>query len=351
MGKSDLTDKLLKGSTIKLTSMLDDSKIFNNKDMVPTQIPMLNVALSGRLDGGLGPGLTLFCGKSKHFKSLFTLICMKSYMDKYPDATAIFYDTEFGTPISYFTSLKIDMKRVIHTPITNIEEFKFDVMNHLENNIERGNKVFLAVDSIGGMASKKEVDDALDQSSKADMTRAKQLKSCFRMITPKLTILDIPMVCVNHIYMTQEMFSKAVVSGGDGIYLAADNIYIVGRRQEKDGTDIAGYHFIINVEKSRHVKEKSQIPITVTYDGGLDKFSGLLDVSIEGQFIAKPKQGWYCLVDQETGELSEKNFRAKDATGPDFWLPIITTSKFKKYIQDRYMVSNNDLIKNQEPQE
>lgn len=343
-----LRDKLLKGSTIKLTSLLDDSKIFNEKDMISTPVPMLNVALSGRLDGGLGPGLTLFCGKSKHFKSLFTLICMKAYMDKYPDATGLFYDTEFGTPRSYFESLNIDMNRVVHTPITNIEEFKFDVMNHLENNINRGDKVFLAVDSVGNMASKKEVEDAIKQNTAADMTRAKQLKSCFRMITPKLTILDIPMVVVNHIYMTQEMFSKAVVSGGDGIYLSADNIYIIGRQQEKDGSEIAGYHFIINVEKSRHVREKSKIPITVLHEGGLDKWSGLLDVALDGGFLAKPKQGWYCTVDQETGELDERCFRAKDASGAAFWNPIVTSPKFKQYIEDRYLVATDNLIKNTE---
>lgn len=346
-----LRDKLLKGSTIKLTSLIEDSKIFNERDMVSTPIPMLNVALSGRLDGGIGCGLTLFCGKSKHFKSLFTLVCMKAYMDKYPDATALFYDAEFGTPRSYFDSLNIDMKRVIHTPVTNIEEFKFDIMNHLENNINRGDKVFIAVDSIGNMASKKEVDDALKGSSAADMTRAKQLKSCFRMITPHLTIKDIPMVCVNHIYMTQEMFSKAVVSGGDGIYLSADNIYIIGRRQEKEGTDVAGYHFIVNVEKSRHVKEKSQIPITVMHNGGLNKWSGLLDVALDGNFLAKPKQGWYCHVDQETGELGEKSFRAKEAVGREFWIPIITTPKFKNYIETRYKIATDALITTEPEQE
>lgn len=346
-----LKEKLLKGSTIKLTSLLEDSKIFNERDMIPTPVPMLNVALSGSLDGGLGCGLTLFCGKSKHFKSLFTLVCLKAYLDKYPEAIAIFYDSEFGTPHSYFESLNIDMQRVIHTPITNIEEFKFDIMNHLENNIQRGDKVFIAVDSIGNLASKKEVEDALKQSSAADMTRAKQLKSCFRMITPHLTIKDIPMVCVNHIYMTQEMFSKAVVSGGDGIYLSADNIYIIGRRQEKDGSDVAGYHFIINVEKSRHVVEKSQIPITVMHEGGLNKWSGLLDVALAGGFLAKPKQGWYCKVDPETGELGEKNYRAAQCVGKDFWLPIITSEKFKNYIKETYKVATDDLIQDTEEQE
>jgi hypothetical protein len=182
------------------------------------------------------------------------------------------------------------------------------------------------------------------------MTRAKQLKSCFRMITPHLTIKDIPMVCVNHIYMTQEMFSKAVVSGGDGIYLSADNIYIIGRQQEKEGSDVAGYHFIINVEKSRHVIEKSKIPITVMHDGGLNKWSGLLDVALEGNFLAKPKQGWYCVVDQETGELGEKSYRAAQCTGRDFWMPILT-DKFKDYIKETYKVATDDLIKAEPEQE
>lgn len=349
MAAKDKLSQLLKNSTIKLTSILEDSKIFNEKDVIPTPVPMFNVALSGRLEGGLGPGLTLFCGKSKHFKSLFTMICMKAYLDKYPDAIALFYDSEFGTPKAYFESLNIDMSRVIHIPITNIEEFKFDIMNHLENNISRGDKVFIAVDSIGNLASKKEVEDALKQNSAADMTRAKQLKSCFRMITPHLTIKDIPMVCVNHIYMTQEMFSKPVVSGGDGIYLSADNVYIIGRQQEKDGSDVAGYHFIINVEKSRTVIEKSRIPITVLHEGGLNRWSGLLDVAIQGNFLAKPKQGWYCHVDQETGELQEPNFRARDADGSAFWLPILKSEKFQQYIRDTYLVADESLI--QEPQE
>ena len=340
-----LLDRLQKNSTIKLTSILEDSKIFNNKDMIPTSIPMLNVALSGSLDGGLGPGLTLFCGKSKHFKSLFTLILAKAYMDKYPDAVFLFYDSEFGTPIAYFKALGFDMSRIIHSPLTDIEVLKFDLMQQLET-IERGDHLFIAVDSIGNLASKKEVDDALKGNSAADMTRAKQLKSLFRMVTPHLTIKDIPMVCVNHIYMTQEMFAKAVVSGGDGIYLSSDNIYIIGRQQEKDGgTDVEGYHFIINVEKSRHVIEKSKIPITVMHNSGLNKYSGLIDVAEDGGFITKPKKGWYCKVDQETGELEEKNYKPKDMNNAAFWDPILKSKKFLDYIETTYKVSSDMLIK------
>ena len=208
-----LREKLLKNSTIKESAILSESKFFNKKDMIPTTVPAINIALSGKLDGGLTPGLTVWAGPSKHFKTSFSLLMARAYMEKYKDSIMLFYDSEFGTPQSYFQAFKIDMDRVIHTPITDIEQLKFDVMQQLQE-ISRGERVIIVIDSVGNLASKKEVEDALKQSSAADMTRAKQLKSFFRMVTPHLNIKDIPMVVVNHIYMEQGMFPKAIVSGG-----------------------------------------------------------------------------------------------------------------------------------------
>jgi RecA/RadA recombinase len=340
---SALLERIKKNSTIKDSSILSSSKFFTKKDMVTTPIPALNIALSGRIDGGLTPGLTLFCGPSKHFKSLFSLILAKSYMDKYPESVLVFYDCEFGTPESYFDSLGIDKERVVHTPIMNMEEFKFDVMQQLQE-IKRGDKVIFVIDSLGNMSSKKEMEDAIEGKSTQDMTRARQMKSIFRMITPYLVKYDIPMVAVNHIYMTQEMFSKPVVSGGSGIYLSADNIFILGRQQEKDGTELAGYNFIINVEKSRHSREKSKIPVTVKFEGGISKWSGLLEMALESGHVIKPSNGWYSKVNKETGEIEEKKYRIKDTDTKDFWLPIISSTSFQEWIKTNYQISNGAII-------
>ena len=123
-----LLEKLKKNSTIKDSAILSKSKFFTDKDMIPTAVPMINVALSGRLDGGITPGLTMWAGPSKHFKTAFSLLMAKSYMDKYPEAILLFYDSEFGTPVKYFETFGIDMDRVLHTPLTNIEQLKFDIM-------------------------------------------------------------------------------------------------------------------------------------------------------------------------------------------------------------------------------
>lgn len=334
-----LIDRLKKNSTIKDTEVLNKSKFFNAKDMIQTSVPMVNVALSGRLDGGLTPGLTVFAGPSKHFKTAFALLLAKSYMEKYEDGVVLFYDSEFGSPQSYFDSFGIDTAKVVHTPITDIEQLKHDAMAQLSN-IERGDHIIVIVDSVGNLASKKEVEDALEGKSVADMSRAKQLKSLFRMVTPHLTIKDIPMIVVNHTYKEIGMFPKDVVSGGTGVYYSADNIYIIGRQQEKEGQDLVGYNFIINVEKSRHVREKSKIPIEVSFEGGISQWSGLLDIAMEGGFVTKPSNGWYARKNEE------QKYRIKDTYNKEFWLPILTNKEFRQYIIDQYQISSSSLVQN-----
>ena len=338
-----ILDKIKKNSSIKDAAILAQSKFFNEKDMIPTAIPIINVALSGTINGGLTPGLTMWAGPSKHFKTAFSLLMAKSYLDKYKDAALLFYDSEFGTPQSYFNSFGIDTNRVLHTPITDIEQLKFDIMQQLTN-LERDDRVIIVIDSIGNLASKKEVEDALEQKSVADMSRAKQVKSLFRMVTPHLSLKNIPMVVVNHTYKEIGMFPKDIVGGGTGSYYSADNIFIIGRQQEKEGTEIVGYNFIINVEKSRYVKEKSKIPVTVSFEGGISRWSGLLDVAIEGNFVVKPSNGWYSKVDTKTGEVEEKKYRIKDTDSLEFWDSILNDKKFHDYIESKYRVAANEIM-------
>ena len=337
-----IMDKLKKNSKLKHTEILSESKFFNEKDMVKTQVPMVNVALSGSVDGGLTPGLTVLAGPSKHFKTSFALLMAAAYMEKYPEAVMLFYDSEFGSPQAYFNQFEIDTSRVLHTPITNVEELKFDLINQLEN-IDRDDHVIVVIDSIGNLASKKELEDAMNEKSVADMSRAKALKGLFRMATPYLTMKNIPMLAVNHTYMEIGLFPKAVVSGGTGIYYSADNIWIIGRQQDKKGTEIQGYHFVINVEKSRYVKEKSKIPITVSWEGGVEDFSGLLDVALAGGYVEKPSNGWYSVVDQKTGELGPK-VRYGDTLGQFFWMDIFEKTDFKEFVKKQYSIGYKEQV-------
>jgi hypothetical protein len=226
----------------------------------------------------------------------------------------------------------------------DVEELKFDIMKQLTN-IERTDRVMIVIDSIGNLASKKEVEDALNEKSVADMSRAKQLKSLFRMVTPYLTMRDIPMVVVNHTYKEIGLYPKDIVGGGTGSYYSSDAIWILGRQQDKDADGIQGYHFVINVEKSRYVREKSKIPITVSYEGGINRWSGLLDVAIDGGYIVKPKNGWYATVDRETGEVHTPSVRAADIVdNKEFWLKMFKETDFAKHIKDKYSMAHGAIL-------
>ena len=338
-----IMDKLKKNSKIKDTAILSDSVLFAEKDIITTSVPMINVALSGDIDGGLTSGLTVLAGPSKHFKTSFALLMGAAYLEKYKDAVMLFYDSEFGSPQKYFESFGIDTNRVLHTPVTDVEQLKFDLVGQLEN-IERGDKVVIVIDSIGNLASKKELEDALNEKSVADMSRAKALKGLFRMVTPYLTMKNIPLLAVNHTYQEMGLFPKAIVSGGTGIYYSADNIWIIGRQQEKKGTEIIGYNFVINVEKSRFVKEKSKVPIGVSWEGGIEPYSGLLEVALAGGYVTKPNVGWYARVDKESGEILDPKVREKDTLNKKFWDPIFKETDFKEFVKTYYSIGHKPLL-------
>lgn len=342
-----LKEKLLKNSTVKLTSMLADSALYKAKDMITTPVPMINVALSGRIDGGLTPGVTMLAGPSKHFKTGYALLLAASFLKKYNEGIILFYDSEFGTPQKYFETFGINLDCVVHTPVTDIEELKHDISVQLQN-LDRSDKVMIVIDSIGNLASKKETDDAIEGKTVADMSRAKALKSLFRIVTAKLTLKDIPMIAINHTYKEIGMFPKDIVGGGTGSYYGADNIWIIGRQQEKEDGEIAGYHFVINVEKSRYVREKSKIPITLTYENGINKWSGLLDLAMEGGYIVKPKNGWYARVNKETGEVGS-NMRAGDfIDNSEFWTALLKETDLASFIENKYTLAMGSIIDEEE---
>ena len=342
-----LMDKMKKAGSIKTTNILSESFFFNEKDIIPTDVPIINLALSGDLNKGLTSGLTFIAGPSRNFKSLLGLVLVKAYMDKYKDSICLFYDSEFGITPGYIESNGIDTKRVLHIPIEHLEQLKFDISKRLEQ-ISRGDKVIIFIDSVGNLASKKEVEDALDEKAVADMSRAKVMKSLWRIVTPHLTTKDIPCIAINHTYQTMEMYAKSVMSGGTGGMYSANQVFIIGKAQEKDGSELTGYNFTINIEKSRFVKEKSKFPFTVFFDKGINKWSGLLDIALELGFVTKPSMGWYARVDRETGEVEEKKYRIKDTSNKEFWDPILNSQTFKEAVFNRYAISSNSILIDEE---
>lgn len=340
---SKLFEKLQKAGIVKGATVLSESQYFTNKDIIPTELPVLNIAFSGKVDGGLVPGISIFAGMSKCYKTLLALFCMKAYLNKYPDGMAILYDSEFSITPDYISSHGIDPNRVLHVPIEHLEQLKFDIVKRLEQ-VERGDRVFFMVDSLGALSSKKEIDDAMDEKSVADMTRAKSIRSLLRIISPHFTIKDIPCVIINHIYETMEIYSKPVVSGGTAVTYVANQIFIISKSQDKNSAgDLEGFKFTINIEKSRFVREKSKLPFTVSYSTGINKWSSILDLAVESGDAVKPSNGWYQLVDNTTGEMIGSKIRAKDAETEQFLGVVLERQSFREFVENKFKLMSSHV--------
>lgn len=332
--------------------VLADSPFFKRSEYVTTEIPIINAAFSGKVDGGLVSGLTILAGASKSFKTLLALYCMKSYFNKYPDAIAIIYDSEFGITPQYLKSFGIDTSRILHVPIEHIEQLKFDMSKRLSE-IKRGDRVFIMVDSLGGLASKKEIEDAADEKSVADMTRAKAIRSLLRIITPTLSSKDIPMLVINHVYQTMELYAKSVVGGGSSVMYSANQVFIITKAQEKDTSGVVGWNFTINIEKSRYVKEKSKLEFNVLYDRGINRWSGLLDLASESGHIEKVRARGYVYkrIDQTTGEVEATGYSEEQTNTAEFWTPVLNCPKFKAFVEKKYCIAYGDMLREESLQD
>jgi|SRR5579872_438591 len=343
--KSSLMQRLLKATTRDDVAVLSESTLFNEKDFAPTTVPILNVALSGKITGGLPSGILSIAAESKHFKTNFALLLVAAYLRKHKDAMCVLLDSEFGITDEYLKSFGIDSSRVMHVPIYNIEQLKFEFAQLLEN-IKRGEKVVFLVDSIGNLASKKEVDDALSENSAADMTRAKQLKSMFRIITPHFQSKNIPCIVINHTYNEQGMYPKQIMGGGQGGMLSSNTVLFISKSQDKDGTELTGFKFTLIIEKSRFVVEKSKFPIHVSFAGGVQPMSGIFELGLEEGSIVSPTKGFYQLLNRDTGEVlyeGKKFRRAELEATNDYMMEIMRRKSFRDWVEDTYMLKATEL--------
>ena len=328
-----LLARMKKLSTIEGSNTLSKSKYFD-REFTPTAIPLLNIAFSGKVDGGLSGGITMLAGESRTFKTGFLIQLGLAFQKKHPEGVIVFYDSEFS-PIEYWEMAGIDTSMVLHTPVTTVEEMKHDMAKLLDD-LGEDDKIMFLCDSIGGLASKKEAEDAVEKdNSPVDMTRAKALNSLMRIITPQLNKLGIDFVFINSFYETMEMYAKRVYAGGKKTFLSCNNVWFISRSQDKDGKELMGFNFNLVVDKSRTIIEGSKFPINVTFEDGIDRYSGLYELAKEAGFL-QPAGAWVKVADFETGELSG-NVRRADI-GEEFFEKLLVHEPFTEFLKNKYLL-------------
>jgi len=254
---------------------------------------ILNAVLSGSIYGGIPDNkITAFAGESATGKTYFVLGVVRAFLDKNPDGAVVYYDTEAAVTKGMMEARGIDTNRVILAEPDTIQKFRTHALKMLEafdkHPIDKRPPMMMVLDSLGLLSTTKEMEDSTEGKETRDMTKAQTIKATFRVLTLKLAKVKVPMLVTNHVYeMVGSYIPQKEMGGGSGLKYAASTIAYLGKKKERDGDEIVGNIIKVNMHKSRLSKENSKVEVLLTYDKGLDKYYGLLDLAEKHKIFNK----------------------------------------------------------------
>ena len=254
---------------------------------------IFNALLSGSIHGGLPSNkITALAGESATGKTFFLMGVVKNFLDANPDAGVIYFESESALTKDLIVNRGIDPDRMLLMPVTTVQEFRTQAIKVLDTYLAQNDAdrkpLFMCLDSLGMLSTTKEVEDTAEGKETRDMTRAQVLKAAFRVLTLKLGRAKVPMVVTNHTYdVVGSMFPTKEMGGGSGLKYAASSIIYLSKKKEKDGTEVIGNIIHCKNHKSRLTVENKMVDVRLTYDKGLDRYYGLLELAEKYEIFKK----------------------------------------------------------------
>jgi RecA/RadA recombinase len=278
--------QVIKDSKNEYASLVSDGVAAGDvESFVDTGSYVFNALVSGSLFGGIPSNkITAIAGESGTGKTFFCLSVVRNFLNTNPDAGVIYFETESALNKQMIESRKIDSKRMVIFPIDTIEEFRTQAIRIIDKYIEQPKEerkpLMFVLDSLGMLATNKEVQDATDDKNVRDMTKAQLTKSVFRILTLKLGKANIPMLVTNHTYdVIGSYVPQKEMGGGSGLKYSASTIIYLSKKKEKDGTDLVGNIIKCEAKKSRLTREGSKVETRLFFDErGLEKYYGMLEL-------------------------------------------------------------------------
>ena len=252
-----------------------------------------NALLSGSIFGGLpGNRITAIAGEAATGKTFFALGVCKHFLDVDKDAGVIYFESENAVSKDMLEQRGLDTNRIVIMPVATVQEFRLQAIRvldkYLEQEKDKRKPIMFVLDSLGMLSTTKEMEDTAEGKETRDMTRSQIVKSAFRVLTLKLGQARVPMIMTNHTYdVIGSMFPQKEMGGGSGLKYAASSIVYLGKKKEKDGTEVVGNIVHCKNYKSRITKENAMVDVRLTYTKGLDQHYGLLDLAEEAGIFSK----------------------------------------------------------------
>ena len=284
---SDFLKDVIKETGNEYASLVSDGASGDVDSFIDTGSYIFNALLGGSINRGLPSNkITAIAGESATGKTFFVLGMCKNFLDKNPDGGVIFFESESAVTKDIIEERGIDSSRMVIMPVTTVQEFRHQAITvldkYIEQDVSERKPLLLVLDSLGMLSTTKEMEDTQAGKETKDMTRAQIVKAAFRVLTLKLGKAKVPLIITNHTYdVVGSMFPQKEMGGGSGLKYAASSIVYLSKRKEKDGTEIIGNIIHCKNYKSRLTKENKVVDVRLTYDKGLDRYYGLLDLALK----------------------------------------------------------------------
>ena len=316
---------LMNDMSKKMPIVINDQEEY---ELIGTGIYILNAMLSGSLYGGIQSNrISCLAGDTGVGKSFLAYGICREAQKK--DWNVIYIDTEFSIQREQLPAYGIDISEdkfmlVRSNVIEDLKIMLTRILDAMKDKKRDGNeipKTLIVLDSVGMLASRKEVEDAKDGKEKADMTRAKSLNSLFRIINSDLGYLNVPMITTNHTYQTMDLFPQQIMKGGKGLYYAASTIAFLSKAKlktgDEDDLDVGQSGIIVTAKamKNRMAKPK-KVKFEIDFTQGSNPYKGLESFCRPEYFnkigIGQGKWEEYKtpIVDEATGEEVYGEFKA-----------------------------------------
>ena len=283
---SDFLKDIIKTTGNEYAALVSDGvEAGDVENFIDTGSYVFNALLSGSVYGGLPANkITALAGESATGKTYFLMGIVKNFLDANPDSGVVYFESESAITKQMVVDRGIDPDRMVIVPVTTVQEFRTQTIKvldrYMEQDVDIRRPLFLCLDSLGMLSTTKEVEDTTEGKETRDMTRAQVLKAAFRVLTLKLGKAKVPMVVTNHTYESMgSMFPTKEMGGGSGLKYAASSIIFLSKKKEKDGTEVIGNIVHCKNHKSRLTIENKMVDVRLTYDKGLDKYYGLLELA------------------------------------------------------------------------
>ena len=326
-------------------TVLEDNTLSNVTDWIDTGCLVLNTILSGSLYGGVPKGrVTIFAGESGCGKTFILNKILANAQNK--GMIPIIFDTEVAVDKSSAEGVGLDSKNVKYVPVDTVESCRNQIMTFLdgvEAEPELHGRFIISIDSLGNLASEKEINDAGAGKGAMDMgLRAKQLKSMMRMITYKAAVTGTTIIASNHTYADPGALHPTLVkqqAGGSGpIYMASILVQMAAKKEKTDSSndnDVAltesrnysGVTLRMLTVKNRFVPAFLQCEAYLNFKTGLDKYSGLKDIAVAHDVIQQ-NGATFAIGDRKLGYY--KNWRKDE----NLWKEILVG--LEESIKDKY---------------